>query len=172
MQSLALRTFAGKSPINASIPCLRLPERVALSSTCTRPAAFYNISRSVHAKQEEPSDSESAMDAHKKPDSEAGAKTCQSHRNVMAASFGDGYSTRSSDEGFGERYEERVKYDQTPSEGVEATAGRDADAQIGQGYDHSQGSEVRQKEEGRHATQHTAFSAHNRPMSGGVGRHE
>lgn len=171
MQSLVLRAFAGKSPINASIPFSRLPNRGPPSSTHTPPASSYSISRSVHARQEEPSDSELAMDAHKKPEAKAGAKTCHSQRNDMADSFGDGYSTRSSDEGFGERYEEHVKHSQTLSEGAEATAERDADARVEtwQVYDQSQGSEVREKEKARHATEHNAFSAHNRPTPGGVG---
>ncbi len=175
MQALVLRAnLAGISLINASIPCSRLPERITLSATRTRPAASYNCSRSIHARQEEPFDSESAMEAQKKPDAEAGLKTSHSDRNDMADSFGDGYSTRASDEGFGERYEEHVKYDQdqTPSQGLGFSADRreqESDTKVGHGYDQSQGSEVREKEMARHATQHTAFSAHNRPTPGGIG---
>nr|ABA54793.1 late embryogenesis abundant protein [Picea glauca] len=171
MQALALRALAVKSPINATLPCWRLPERVALISTHTRPAASYNISRSVHASQEEPSDSESAMDAQKKADAEAGTKTFHSDRDDMADSFGDAYSTRSSDEGFGQRYTEHIKCGPALSEGAEATVERDADphVEVRREYDESQGSEVREKEKARHATEHTAFLAHNRPTPRGVG---
>jgi len=83
--------------------------RVSLISTHTCPAASYNISRSVQASQEVPSYLESAMDAHKKADAKARAKTFHSNRDEMADSFGDAYSTRSSDEGFEQRYIEHIK---------------------------------------------------------------
>jgi len=109
------------------------------------------------------------MDAQKKPEAEAGTKTNHSNRDVMADSFGDGYSTRSSDEGFGERYAEHVKYEEIPSQGLQLTD-KDAGTQVGHEYDHSQGSEVGEKEMARHATQHTAFSGHKHPSTpGGVG---
>lgn len=129
------------SPINASKSC----------SGLTEPAVSYNISRSVHARQEELSDAESAMDAQKKPDAEAGAKTFHSYRDNMADSFGDAYSTRSSDEGFGGIYD------------------ANAHVEVQHVYDQSQGSEVREKEKARHATQHTAFPAHNRHTPAGFG---
>lgn len=157
MQPFALRTLAVKLPINASKSCSCLTKRIAHRISHTRPAVCYNISRSVHARQEEElSDAESAMDAQKKPVSEAEAKTCDSHRDDMADSFGDAYSTRSSDEGFG---------------GVYAPVERDANphVEVRHVYDQSQGSEVTEKEKARHATQHTAFPAHNRHAPGGFG---
>lgn len=169
MQTLGLRVLAVKSSINASIPCGRLPERVALISTHTRAPASYSIVRSVHAKQEEHFEADSAMDAQKKPDVKAGAKTSQSHGEDMADSFGDGYSTRSSDEGFGQRYSEDIKFGQTLSEGAEVQHHADTHVEIRREYDQSQGSEVKEKEKGRHATEHTAFPGHNRSTPGGVG---
>lgn len=138
------------SPINASKSCSGLTERIAQTISHTRPAVSYNISRSFHARQEELSDAESVMDAQKKPDAEAGA------RDDMADSFGEAYSTRSSDEGFGGTY---------------ATVEHDANAHVEAQhvYDQSQGSEVREEEKARHATQHIAFPVHNRHTPAGLG---
>jgi len=162
MQALGLRVLAVKSSINASIPCGRLPERVALISTHTRAPTSYSIVRSVDAKQEEHFEADSAMDAQKKLDVKAGAKTSQSDGDDMADSFGDGYSTRSSDEGFGQRYSEDIKFGQTLSEGAEVEHHAHTHVEVRREYDQSQGSEVTEKEKGRHATEHTAFPGHNR----------
>lgn len=169
MQALGLRVLAVESHINASIRYGRLPERVALISTHTRTPASYSIVRSVHARQEEQSEADSAMDAQKKPDVEAGAKTSQSQGDDMADSFGDGYSTRSSDEGFGQRYSEHIKFGQTFSEGDEVEPRVDTHVEVRREYDQSQGSEVKEKEKGRHATEHNACPGHNRSTPGGVG---
>ncbi|WCJ44375.1 hypothetical protein M5689_025045 [Euphorbia peplus] len=68
----------------------------------------------------------------------------KSNENVMSHSFGEGYATRSDEEGFGGIYG-----------GNQQLPKVDIDKKIHQShpaYDKSQGSEVKEKEKGRHQT--------------------
>ncbi|XP_073392570.1 uncharacterized protein [Physcomitrium patens] len=89
------------------------------------------------------------------------------YRDDMEDSYGAGYTTRSSDEGYGERCGERYseavkavldkkaqKEDHVGEMQSGMTANRDlsADAGVHPEYNRSQGSHVAQKEDSRHAT--------------------
>lgn len=95
-----------------------------------------------------------------------GANTAErkAFKSDMDASYGDAYSTRSSDEGFGERYGEAVKVVLEKKEDTTelqrgATAERDQNEETVKQveYDTSQGEHVQEKEVSRHSTKGAAF---------------
>ncbi|XP_022136799.1 uncharacterized protein LOC111008409 [Momordica charantia] len=66
--------------------------------------------------------------------------------DVMSHSFGEGYATRSDEEGFGGVYSDQ-------NQSFRNTDGDRINQDINQpGYDKSQGSEVKEKEKARHQT--------------------
>ncbi|XP_043714327.1 uncharacterized protein LOC122662690 [Telopea speciosissima] len=77
-------------------------------------------------------------------------KTHEHHektKEVMSDSFGEGYATRSDEEGFGGIYSGNQQL--KPKTNKEQEIGHENHPS---GYDKTQGSEVREKEKGRHQT--------------------
>eukprot|EP00897_Mesotaenium_endlicherianum_P000135 jgi/Mesen1/10121/ME000075S09628 len=93
----------------------------------------------------------------------------EAYKDDMAEAFGAGYHSRSTDEGYGQIYGEPV--DEVQGVGTVGNApaawsegkgpGKPSDGEVPHGgveYDRSQGSEVAQKEDARHAQEKNAFS--------------
>ncbi|CAK9217777.1 unnamed protein product [Sphagnum troendelagicum] len=87
-----------------------------------------------------------------------------SSRDDMSDSYGAGYSTRSSDEGFGQIYstaakavKERKMARETAEEEEEEDSEVDIDPKAHREFDRTQGSHVAQKEAARHSEHENAF---------------
>ncbi|KAL3683485.1 hypothetical protein R1sor_001507 [Riccia sorocarpa] len=136
----------------------RLP-LVAYSSGTASPA-------SRHVLQEEGETGD--MEGKQEPPQQPGAER-PGYREDMSDSYGEAYSIRSSDEGYGEIYGEAVKkYQSNPDikevqRGMTAERDQVADAfggtKSGEEYDRTQGHPVAEKEKGRHATHERAFQS-------------
>ncbi|GLJ30334.1 hypothetical protein SUGI_0600100 [Cryptomeria japonica] len=109
---------------------------------------LYNTMRSAHAPP--------AKEHNKEPSSSEEDKG-----EDMVEAFGVAYATRSSEEGFGQRYRDNVEEEDTTQMQKEATTGEE--------HEKSQGSEVKEKEQGRHATEESAFPPHDLPLPSGTG---
>lgn len=89
----------------------------------------------------------------------------EAFKSDMDSSYGDAYSTRSSDEGFGERYGEAVKVVLEEKDTRELQRGETAERDQSKEsvkqvqYDTSQGEHVREKEVARHSEKGTAFKS-------------
>ncbi|MED6155672.1 hypothetical protein PIB30_007182 [Stylosanthes scabra] len=116
------------SSLPRSLSCNRGRE-ISVVRFCTRPA------------EAETDHSDHSMDKKDQNPSEDAAATTE-HGDVMSHSFGEGYATRSDEEGFGGIYGGNQSFPKT-----------ETDKFIHENhpaYDKTQGSEVKEKEKGRH----------------------
>ncbi|KAB1214582.1 hypothetical protein CJ030_MR1G014036 [Morella rubra] len=124
----------------------------AIRSTRTYPPTLFSAPVSYNAGRKAPkvsfkkvttmasgqADSKSSKDNTQNPNENTG--------DVMSHSFGEGYATRSDEEGFGGIYGGNQSLPQTEQHQQSTVHGNHPD------YDKSQGSEVKEKEKARHQT--------------------
>ncbi|KAL6993591.1 hypothetical protein U1Q18_011704 [Sarracenia purpurea var. burkii] len=128
----AIRTARTQPPILFSIP---LPYRIGRS---TSGLGFRRTATGTSHPQNDDNMEQQKRREEKEQTKNSSAKT----GNVMSHSFGEGYATRSDEEGFGGIYGGN---DPISSEELEKTIHENHPD-----YDKSQGSEVKEKEKGRH----------------------
>ncbi|XP_056170058.1 uncharacterized protein LOC130138839 [Syzygium oleosum] len=116
--------------------------RSALAGNRTRPPSSALLRRAAPALR--PLATEAARDMDKKGQAERDGAKAKTGPDAMAHSFGEGYATRSDEEGFGGIYE-----------GSKSANNIQVDRDIHANhpaYDKTQGSEVKEKEKARHQT--------------------